>query len=189
LQKEPQLQDRFGFCKPPGSRMTFDYESGKAVEGVNFVPYLGAGGWVAVVPRTNPSPEAAFALATRLADPQTSREMVIEPAWGGGVFRRAHLQGDKGWDAFGLENRTADLLRIFREVLVHPQVKNPVTRLRIPDERAHQAALLAEVRECLLHGKDPAKALEAALLRWQELDRNKPRRSEYRLSIGLSVEQ
>ena len=80
-------------------------------------------------------------------------------------------------------------MEILREIIVHPRVKNPVVRLRIPDEREYQAAILSEVREAVLGGKAPAKALGDAFLHWQEIDSkkdNKIRRSEYRLSLGLS---
>jgi len=191
FQNEPGLKEKFGLCRPPGSRRVCDYQGGAELdvrEG-NFVPYLGGGGWVAVVPRSNTEPEAAFALAAALGDPETSREIVIEPEWGGGVFRRQHLETAAGWQAFRLGDKTEKLLEILREIIVHPRVKNPVVRLRIPDEREHQAAILSEVRQAVLGGKAPAKALGDAFLHWQEIDSKKDtklRRSEYRLSLGLS---
>ena len=80
-------------------------------------------------------------------------------------------------------------MEVLRELVTHPQLKNPVTRLRIPNEREHQLALLSEVRETLLYGKEPAKALADADRSWQEIDQKKDadtRRLEYRLSLGLS---
>src|SRR5262249_29377465 len=62
------------------------------VAGGNFVPYLGAAGWVGGVPRSNPHPDAAFALLAFLSSPRISRDVVIEPSWGGGAFRRDHLK-------------------------------------------------------------------------------------------------
>src|SRR5437868_15137671 len=95
-----------------------------------------------------------------LAGPQTSREIVIEPEWGGGVFRREHLDSRSGWQAFGLGDKTESLVETVRELVIHAQLRNPVTRLRIPDEREHQLALLQEVRQTLLHGKAPARSEE-----------------------------
>jgi ABC-type glycerol-3-phosphate transport system substrate-binding protein len=188
---EPGLQGKWGYCRPPGSRVVFDYRSGqeRAAPTGNFVPYLGAKGWVSVVPSSNAAPQAAFALAATLADPQTSRDIVIEPEWGGGVFRREHLDSRAGWRAFGLDDGTENLVETLRQLVLHPQFKNPVTRLRIPDERDHQLALLHEVRASLLRGKEPAQALADAAQRWQALDAKKDpkqRRLQYRLSLGLS---
>jgi ABC-type glycerol-3-phosphate transport system substrate-binding protein len=191
FQNEPRLQGKVGFCRPPGSRIVFDYQSGQEqpVNPENYVPYLGARTLLAVVPRRNVAPEAAFDLAAALGGPDISREIVIEPEWGGGVFRRDHLQTEAGWQSFGLGSRTESLLQILRDEVVHPQVKNPVMRLRIPDQQAHRAALLNEVRAALLHGKDAAAALQDALTQWNRIDQKKDRRqrrSQYRLSLGLS---
>jgi ABC-type glycerol-3-phosphate transport system substrate-binding protein len=141
-----------------------------------------------VVPRTNPAPEAAFALAAALGGPEISREIVIEPEWGGGVFRREHLQIQAGWQSFALAGKTEALLQILREQALHAQVKNPVARLRIPEEQSLRSALLSEIRATLLRGKDPDAALQDALKRWQNIDEKKDaklRHSEYRLSLGL----
>jgi ABC-type glycerol-3-phosphate transport system substrate-binding protein len=190
FQSEPKLQGKFGFCRPPGSRVVFDYQGGgeQPVQPENFVPYLGARTVVAVVPRTSSAPEAAFALAAALGGPEISREIVIEPEWGGGAFRREHLQSQAGWQSFALAGKTEALLQILREQGFPPQVKNPVTRLRIPDEQSHRSALLSEIRATLLRGKDPDTALQDALKLWQNIDGKKDarvRRSEYRLSLGL----
>jgi multiple sugar transport system substrate-binding protein len=190
FQENPQLRGKFGLCRVPGSSQVFDYQTGKEIRvaGGNHVPYLGAGGWLAVVPRSSPQPAAAFALIASMSDPKTSRDIVIEPAWGGGVFRRDHLV-HAGWEAFGLDRRQTEILvDSLRETVAHPQVNNPVLRLRTPDEREHQQVLMAEIRAALLHGKDANQALADAVRRWQELDQSKDpklRKAEYRLSLSL----
>ena len=80
---------KFAFCRVPGSGQFFDYRTGKAtpVPGNQFVPYLGASGWLGVVSQSAGHPEAAFDLLAHLSDPETSRKVVVEPAWGGGAFR------------------------------------------------------------------------------------------------------
>ena len=107
----------------------------------------------------------------------------------GGVFRREHLETGIGWHQLGLDRRrTENLVDILRETVLHPQVKNPVLRLRTPDERAHQQALDAELREALRNGKDAGPALRSAR-RWRQLDEGtdrKTRLAEYRLSLSLS---
>jgi hypothetical protein len=190
FQKSNHVKGRFSFCRLPGSRRVFDYRTGqeRPLAGGNYVPYLGADGWVSVVPRTSARPEAALALAASLSDPKTSRDIVIEPAWGGGAFRRTHFEPD-GWQAFGLLGQTEWLVDVLRGTIVHSGVQNPVLRLRIPDEREHQQALVAEVRAALTGGKDPKQALVDAARRWQEIDAPKNaklRLREYRLSLSLS---
>ncbi len=193
FQKNPLIRGKFGVCRVPGSAHVFDYRTGKeqVVPGGNWVPYLGAGGWIAVVPRSCEQPDAAFSLLASLSDPKTSRDIVIEPAWGGGAFRRDHLDDpDMGWQAFGLDaDQTRSLVESLRQTVQDTVVANPVLRLRIPGERAHQQALDAEVRAALIDGKDPSQALAAAAQRWRELDARKDaktRLAEYRLSLSLS---
>jgi ABC-type glycerol-3-phosphate transport system substrate-binding protein len=175
----------------PGSAQVFDYRTGdkKSIGGSNHIPYLGAGGWICAVPRSSGRAEAAFALAAALGDPKTSRDIVIEPAWGGGVFRRDHLDARVGWQAFDLEGKWREkLVEVLRETVVHPQIENPVLGLRIPDEREHRLALDKEIRAALTGGKDARQALDAAAENWRQLDSAKDpqvRLAEYRLSLSL----
>jgi multiple sugar transport system substrate-binding protein len=191
FQESAAVRDKFGLCRVPGSGHVFDYRSGqeRLVAGGNWVPYLGADGWMMMVPRSNAEPDAAFALAASLSDPKASQDMVIEPTWGGGVFRREHLEGGVGWHQLGLDRKgTERLVNILRETVLHPQVKNPVLRLRTPDEREHQQALDVELRAALLDGKDAGRALQAAAERWRQMDERKDpktRLAEYRLSLSL----
>ena len=132
---------------------------------------------------------AAFALAASLGDPKTSLDIVIEPAWAGGVFRKEHLEPGVGWHELELDpKRTENLVDLLRETVLHPQVKNPVLRLRTPDAREHQEAFDAELRAALLDGKEAGQALQRAAERWRQLDARKDPRTrlrEYRLSLSL----
>jgi multiple sugar transport system substrate-binding protein len=191
FQEDARIRGKFGFTRVPGARHVYDYSGGELpATSVNYLPYLGAEPWVAVVPSTNRSPEAAFALMAFLSDAKTSRDIVIEPAWGGGAFRREHFASQVGWRAFGLDpGQTEKLVECLRETLVHPQIKNPVLRLRIPEEREHQHVLLEEIRAALLQGKSAADALASASSRWRKLDgRRDPKsvRADYRLSLSLN---
>jgi multiple sugar transport system substrate-binding protein len=191
FQENPAVRDKFGLCRVPGSKHMVDYTTGQELPaaGNNWVPYLGADGWMLVVPHSNAEPEAAFALAASLSDPRTSQDIVIEPACAGGVFRREHLEAGLGWHQLGLgRKRTENLVDILRETVLHPQVQNPVLRLRTPDEHAHQQALDGELRAALLGGKDASQALHAAAERWRQIDNGKDfktRLKEYRLSLSL----
>jgi hypothetical protein len=75
-----------------------------------------------------------------------------------------------------------------RETVAQPQLKNPVVRLRIPDEREHQQVLASQIRAALLNGKDAGQALTDAAERWRQIDQGKDpktRLAEYRLSLSL----
>jgi len=189
FQSNPRLRDKFGICRMPGGGLYFDYRSGQKRRAVaNRVPYLGSAGWLAVVPRTARHAEAAFALLADLSGPERSAQVALEPRWGGGPVREEHLNRDR-WDAFDLDReRTAALKETLQQTLLHPQMTNPVLCLRIPDQAAHRAALVKELRAALAGQKKPAQALEAAARRWSELDQARgmeDHRAEYRMSLGL----
>src|SRR5262249_19592913 len=85
---------KVGNCQGPGRAVTFDHAPGGPPTGPGGtrVPYLGGGGWLAVVPARAAPPDAAFDLLAELRGRGTSRKIVIEPApWGGGGFRREHF--------------------------------------------------------------------------------------------------
>ncbi len=180
---------RFGVARVPGSRAVFDYATGKeeAPAGGNYVPYLGAGGCLGVVPRGAAGAEAAFALLAELSGPEKSRQIVIEPDWGGGAFRRDQLSDAAGWSSFGLDQtQTAALLQALRQTLTHPGLSNPATRLRLPREAEYRRALLDEVRAALAGKKEPAAALKAAAERWRALEPAEQRRADYARSLGFA---
>jgi multiple sugar transport system substrate-binding protein len=181
---------RFGVARVPGSRVVFDYATGKKGEpaGGNYVPYLGASGCLGVVPRDAARAGAAFALLGELSGPERSRQIVIEPDWGGGVFRRDQLTDAAGWSSFGLDQaQTSALLQALQQTLTHPGVGNPATRLRLPKEAEYRKALLDEVRAALAGKKEPAAALKAADQRWRALDPAERRRTEYAQGLGFAA--
>jgi ABC-type glycerol-3-phosphate transport system substrate-binding protein len=186
----------FGVCPVPGSRSFFAYHSGEAKPAgeVNRVPYLGAGGWLGVVPVESKHPDSAFALLAELSSPETSRQVVLSPQLGaGGAYRIDHLDRPAGWYLFDLSAAdTNELLASLRQTLLHTGVRNPLLRLRTPDEREHRQALLEEVRAALRTEKSPADALAAATRRWRQLDAGKPekvRKTEYLHSLSLHGER
>jgi multiple sugar transport system substrate-binding protein len=180
---------RFGICRVPGSMVVFDYATGakEAPKGGNYVPYLGDGGCLGVVPRTAAHADAAFALLCELSGPEKSRQIAIEPNWGGGIFRRDQLSDATGWASYGLDQaQTTALVRALRLTLTHPGVGNPTTRLRLPKEAEYRSALLDEVRAALAGKKEAAVALQAVAERWQKLDPAEQRRIDYAYSLGLT---
>lgn len=182
-----------GVCEVPGSARWFAYRDGTEqpapAEG-NHIPYQGAGGWLAVVPRSAPHPEAAFALLAELSGRTASAQIVFNPEWGGGVFRQEQLDSDKDWFSFELNAaQTANLKQSLQQTLARPGLLNAVVCLRTPDQRAHRKALDEQVRLALTKGADAQEALRAAVIRWKELDAAKDaemRKKEYLLSLGLT---
>jgi multiple sugar transport system substrate-binding protein len=191
FQATPALRDRFGVCRMPGGGSYFDYHTGekRLTPDGNRVPYLGSGGWLAVVPRGAAHPEAAFALLAELSGPKVSGQIVVEPRWGGGATRDDHFRTAR-WDAFDLDPaRTTALKEALRETVQYQGLRNPVLRLRTPDEAPHRAALVAEVRAALTNpAADAAQALARVAQRWTELDKARGEEThlaEYRISLGL----
>jgi ABC-type glycerol-3-phosphate transport system substrate-binding protein len=189
FQQKPDLRDKFGICRMPGGGCYFDYRTGtRHPAASNRVPYLGSSGWLALVPGTAPHAEAAFALLADLSGPERSAQVSLEPRWGGGPLRDDQLNRER-WDAFDLDGtRTAALKETLQQTLLHRQMKNPVLCLRIPDQAAHRAALVKEVRAALAGQATPEQALKAAARRWSDLDRARgmeAHRADYRISLGL----
>jgi ABC-type glycerol-3-phosphate transport system substrate-binding protein len=188
---DSKVRGKFGIARVPGTLHYFDYLKGQPIPAPgNFIPYVGAHGWLGVVPKSAPHAAEAFALLAHLSNPTTSAEVVSEPAWGGGAFRREHLTSG-AWDAFGLNAERTRALVVALQAELMPIAINPVVALRIPDAARHEQILGEELRAALKEPtKDPAEALKAATRRWQELDAKKDletRRREYRLSLGLGV--
>src|SRR5205823_2124886 len=151
------VRGRFAVCRMPGSRRVFDARTGKPqpVSEINYVPYLGSEGWLGVVPRSSASPEAAFGLLAELSAPAISGEILLDPAWAGGVFRRAHFHLLESGDPFGLTtSRQHAWIEALRQT-VTPSAINPVVPLRPPDQRLYEHALAEELRRALRERKDP----------------------------------
>ncbi|HEV8059410.1 MAG TPA: hypothetical protein VGP68_06040 [Gemmataceae bacterium] len=191
FQKSATTKNRFAVARPPGSEIVYGFDQGKpaASVGINEVPYLGATGAVMVVPESSQNARDAFGLAAYLSNPKTSRDIVTDPAWGGGVFRSEHLAVGMGWGSFGLgAGQTEDLIKILRETYVHTQISNPLLRLRIPDQASHRAVVLRELRAALFSEKKPAEAMQDADKAWLRLDAKMTpaeRLATYRLSVNL----
>jgi multiple sugar transport system substrate-binding protein len=187
--------EAIGVCEVPGSARWFSFHEGKEMASArdgNHIPYQGAGGWIAVVPRSAPHADAAFALLAELSGRATSMQLVFDPQWGGGAYRQEHLESAQNWYSFELNStQTVALKEAVRQALARPGLQNPVVRLRTPDQGAHQEALVAELRKALLKERSAEEALNAALRRWNELDATKDlktRKNEYLLSLGLTAQ-
>jgi ABC-type glycerol-3-phosphate transport system substrate-binding protein len=191
FQKSPAVRDKFGIAPMPGANLVFDYHSGEPVrlDLVNRVPYLGAAGWLMVVPKATPHAEAAFALLEDLASIEISRQIVTNASWGGGPIRDEHLAKPEIWNSYNLTSAPRGrLVEELKQTVASPGLKNPAFRLRIPDEQEHEQALIAELRAALVDGKDPGEALKSAAKRWEELDRRGPveeRKTQYLRSLEL----
>jgi ABC-type glycerol-3-phosphate transport system substrate-binding protein len=190
FQGSPAVRDRFGVCPVPGAGVVFSFEKGdrQTVSGGNRVPYVGAGGWLAVVPKATGHAEAAWDLLAELTGPASSRQIVYEPRYDAGPFRKEHFDHFPV-SAFGLdEERGKGLVEGLRLQVEHRGLTNPVLRLRIPEEPAYERAMREEVRPALTGDADPAKALEGVAMKWRELGAKKDvatRRAEYLRSLSL----
>jgi multiple sugar transport system substrate-binding protein len=190
FQKSPAVRDTVGICVLPGARQSFRFNGAEspAKQESNRMPYLGGAGLLGVVPRSARHAEAAWDLLASLSGPVVSKQTALEPRWGGGPIRLEHLNRER-WDAFDLDrSRTAALKEALNRTLGQHGLKNPVLCLRTPDQAAHQAALVAQLRRALAGKVDPKDALQRVVQRWEEIDAKKGKAkvlAEYRLSLGL----
>ena len=83
LQQEGSaVRDRFAVARVPAAEAYFSAraKSGdEPVKGDNWVPYLGAGGWLGVVPKSSAHPTDAFNLLAELGGPDLSRQIALSP--------------------------------------------------------------------------------------------------------------
>jgi multiple sugar transport system substrate-binding protein len=194
IQKVRGLADKAGVGRMPGGGRWFNYTSGQEIptpEG-NRVPYLGSGGWLAVVPLGAAEPDAAFSLLADLAGRERSGQVVVDPIWGGRPIRRDQVEHSR-WETFGLDaERTKQLRSAMSQTLVHPAVLNPAVRLRTTTEATHEAALLKELRAFLqADGGDAARTLTDVATRWAAMDHERDVNAvldDYRISVGLLVQ-
>jgi ABC-type glycerol-3-phosphate transport system substrate-binding protein len=172
------LKGRFGVCAAPGG------SKGRA-------PYLGADAWLAAVPKAAREADAAFDLLADLTGKDDSMQILQDAGWAGGAVRVEQLGDGVRWDFLGLDRlKTAATRAALQQALLHRGVKNPVVVLRIPDAKAHRAALVVELRAALKDPKADAKtALERVAAAWRELDakRGGDVGKEYRMSLGLET--
>lgn len=191
LQRSPQ-RDRFGVCPIPGALSYFTVSGKKvdSVKGINRVPYLGSGGWLAAVPAGAKSPEAATDLLTDLTGPGRSLQVALTPRWGGGAPRADVLLRER-WDSFDLDpNRTAALRETLSTTFLLHGLENPALVLRLPDQVVFRDALVAGLRRSLVEGVRPSDALADVQKRWEALIDNRgaaAHRRAYRVGLGIRV--
>lgn len=195
FQKTADLHDKVGVCRVPGGDRYFDFQTGQTKQpsgAVNWLPYLGGAGWLAVVPRSSRSPEIAFDLLADMAGPKTSTQIFLGSASNGGPTRTSQLYRHR-WDTFDLREKQAIHLRdLLEEALLHRNTKNPVLCLRTPRQAAHRAALVRGIREALLKGADAEKTLQNVAEEWRKLDREQgleEHKADYRRSLGLLAKE
>ncbi len=190
FQKEPRLRDRFGICAVPGSDRYFTASRGwvRLKDTSNQIPYLGGAGWLACVPTKARHALAAFDLLADLAGPARSGQAALEPIRSAGPTRTPHLLRER-WDSYDLDAaRTLALKEVLGRTLLQHNLRNPALCLRIPDQAAHRAVMVAGLRDALLKGRKAAEVLHDVARRWKELDTKKglqKHRIEYLRSVGL----
>lgn len=173
-----KVRDKVGICRVPAAEGFFGSTGAMIAAGSrgNQGPYLGAGTWLAVVPKSAASSEAAVSLLTDLSGRETCAETVIDtsPAsrWAGGALRLDQLEERTRWDAFDLDkDRTGDLKEALRKTLQYRGVKNPVLCPRTPLAAERRKVLVKELRAALQPSGDAAAALHRVEAAWVELDK------------------
>jgi multiple sugar transport system substrate-binding protein len=195
FQKTSALRDKVGVCRVPGSERYFDFKTGQERRpsgGVNWLPYLGGAGWLAVVSSSSRHPDAAFELLADLSGTKTSTQIFLGSIGQGGPTRSSQLYRHR-WDTFDLdEKQTMHLRDVLEETLLHRNWKNPVLCLRTPRQAAHRAVLVRALREALLQGADAEKTLRNVAEAWRTLDSAQgfeEHKADYRRSLGLLAKE
>ncbi len=185
-----------GVAPLPGSKVWFDAKTGQPRaagdngKGANFVPYFGAGGWVAIVRNTCPNPAAAFDLLADLSRLERSAELLSDPKLGFSPFRTEHLDQSHEaiWQRYGFDEvRSRQLANAVRRY-VDVGLANPVVAPRGPDQARLMAILARELAPVAAGTADPEAALVAAEEAWRKADRTRPPdvlKAERRQSSGL----
>ncbi len=189
-----KVRDRFGVCRTPAASCYYPAGGTECVPAAdgNYVPYLGSGAWLGVVPKEAPHPDAAFSLLADLSGREASGQRVIGARFGGDPIRSEQLEERTSWSGFELTPEVVKELReALQQTLLHRGVENPALPLRTPDASGHRIALDAALRTALTSPEvDPKKVLEDVARRWEEIDRAKgaAHLAEYRISVGLLPE-
>jgi ABC-type glycerol-3-phosphate transport system substrate-binding protein len=201
--KTSKVRDRFGVVRIPGGEMYFPHQAKVGDPGVpagpsgNSIPYLGDGGWIAVVPKTAAHPTEGFGLLAELAGRELSRQIALTPrpdhGRGGGATRNEHFDLTSRWDAFDLDTKRTTALRdTLQNLLEFRDVGNFALRLRIPDEREHRQVLIAALRQALIDNptNDSAAALAEVRRKWEMIDKSDgdPRKRLATYYISLRVQ-
>jgi multiple sugar transport system substrate-binding protein len=196
FQKMAVLRDKVGVCRIPGGDRYFDFQTGQERQpqlgSVNWLPYLGGAGWLAVVSRSSRNSETAFDLLADLAGTKTSMQIFLGATGEGGPTRTGQLYRHR-WDSFDLDDKRATHLReIMEETLQHRNLKNAVLCLRTPRQAEHRAVLVRGLRQALFEGADAEKTLRNVAEAWRKLDQEQgpeQHRADYRLSLGLLAKE
>jgi ABC-type glycerol-3-phosphate transport system substrate-binding protein len=170
---------------PPGKLLACPVPGVQRGGRLNRLPYLGSEGWMAVVPRSARSPDAAWSLLADLCGPARSMQTALDPQWGGGPTRVDQALRDR-WGSLGAEGAAGQALKdAVAQAVLPGGLKNPVIALRAPRRQAMDQAVAQAVREALVGKKDAKAALEEADAAWRALGPADRLLAEYTLSVGL----
>ena len=163
---------RYAVSPLPGTRTAFGAGGQESpTVGGNFVPYVGAGTWVAAVRKTAKHPDAAWAFAAELAGPG-SRSTLADPSAGAGPFRREDLEASRESVLLSYrlsETETKNLADALRAGIA-VNVVNPATVRRTPDQAARLTELAKQLRRVAAGEVAPAAGLAAAEAAWRARD-------------------
>ena len=160
--------DPFGIAMLPGSRSCVSASTGLLVPSAgNYVPHF-AGGWIGVVRKRCPKPEAAFDLLADLGGPVRSAEVIA--ATGYGPFRDIHLDTTRPamWYEYGFDaNRTKSLQEALQGY-IGKAIRNPTYGLREPDHLTLTTALAEELKQIAAGNASPTDGMKRAAAAWSK---------------------
>jgi ABC-type glycerol-3-phosphate transport system substrate-binding protein len=164
-----RVDTRFGIAPVPGARATVDPKTGSSVlSSGNYIPYF-AGGWIGVVRKRCPRPDAAFDLLAELGGPARSQELLAAAA-GYGPFRDSHLDPARSiiWYGYGFDADQSKRLQQAMQNYVGKTIRNPTYGLRGPDHTALTNALADELKRVVAGAVLPNEAMKRVVTAWDK---------------------
>lgn len=179
----------------PGTKVWFDaagksYPPADKVAGINYVPYFGTAGWLAIVRPTTSNPDTCFELIAELSGLERSTELLSDPTLGFGPFRTEHLDPSRDviWQRYGFDAERSRKLAL----AVRRQISNglafPAVGLRGPDRQTLLDMLAKHLSPAIEGRADAIESLQSADAAWRAEDAKRPKetlKTERRQAAGL----
>ncbi len=179
----------------PGTKVWFDAAGAEQppadkVAGINYVPYVGAAGWLAIVRPAAAHPDTCFELIAELSGLERSTELLSDPALGFGPFRIEHLDPSRDaiWQRYGFDAERSRKLALAVRHQIGSGLAFPAVALRVPEREALLGILAQQLAGTIAGPTDPIAALKAADAAWRADDAKRPKdalQTERRHAAGL----
>jgi multiple sugar transport system substrate-binding protein len=193
--KDGALPSEIDLAPVPGTKVWYDaagmsHPPADKVAGINYVPYFGSAGWLAVVRKSAANPDIDFELAAELSGLERSTELLSDPALGFGPTRIEHLDPSRDaiWQRYGFDVDRSRKLALAVRHQIGAGLAFPAVGLRGSDREVLLGHLAKELARTIAGEREPQEALRAADAAWRASDARRPQETwklERRNAAGL----